>query len=228
MISKKSVVIALGGSIISGDDINLKFMKEFSKMISGYSNEYKFGIVVGGGKPVKKYIHSLREYHVNDSTLDEIGIYATRMNALAMTTFFDNSNIKIPVTVDNAVEILSNHNLVIMGGTEPGHTTDTVSTLLAEKTGSKILINATSVDGVYSDDPEKNPDAKKFSALNYDKAIELSVGKSIGAGPRVFMDITSLNIAKRAAIKVFVINGLNLEGYKEILEHDKTHGTIIN
>lgn len=225
---KKSVVIALGGSIISGDDINLKFMEKFSKMISNYSEEYKFGIVVGGGKPVKKYITSLRGYHVNDSTLDEIGIYATRMNALTMTTFFDDSNIKIPVTVDNAVEILSNHNLVIMGGTEPGHTTDTVSALLAEKIGSKIVINATSVDGVYTDDPNKNANATKFSAINYDKAIELSIGKSIGAGPRIFMDITSLNIAKRAKIKVFVINGLNLEGYKDILDHDKTDGTIIS
>lgn len=224
----KSVVISLGGSIVSDGDLNLEFMEKFSKMILKYSAEYKFGIVVGGGKLARKYISELKKYHVNDSTLDEIGIYATRMNALSLSSFFKDSNRKIPITIEDAAELISHHSVVIMGGTVPGHTTDTVSALLAEKIGADTLINATSVDGVYSDDPKKNPKAKKFSSLSYDDAIKLSVEKSIGAGPNVFMDITSLNIAKRAGMKVYVIDGLNLEGYSEIIEKGRTNGTVIS
>lgn len=223
----KSVVISLGGSIISDGDLNLDFMEKFSTLIHKYTENYRFGIVVGGGKLARKYISALKKYHVNDSTLDAVGIYATRMNALALSSFFHDSNLKIPETVEDAAELLSHHSVVIMGGTVPGHTTDTVSTLLAERIGADIVINATSVDAVYSDDPKVDPDAKKFSSLSYDDAIKLSVEKSIGAGPNVFMDITSLNIAKRAGMKVFVMHGLKLEGYSEILENNRTSGTVI-
>ena len=202
-----SVVISLGGSIISKERLNLKLMEEFSETMKSISTYDKFGIVVGGGKLARTYISDLKKYNVNDNILDEIGINATRINALAMTTFFDDVNSKIPTNINDAAEMIHNYRYVVMGGTEPGHTTDTVSTLLAERIGSKVLINATSVDGVYSSDPKIDDDAKKFSKLSYNEAISLSIKNSTGAGTNVFMDITSLTIAKRAGIKIFVING---------------------
>ncbi len=223
-----SVVISLGGSIISRERLNLKLMEEFSETMKSISTYDKFGIVVGGGKLARTYISDLKKYNVNDNILDEIGINATRINALAMTTFFDDVNSKIPTNINDAVEMIHNYRYVVMGGTEPGHTTDTVSTLLAERIGSKILINATSVDGVYSSDPKIDSGAKKFSKLSYNEAIALSIKNSTGAGTNVFMDITSLTIAKRAGIKIYVINGFNLNEYKNILYNEKCDGTIIS
>jgi uridylate kinase len=222
-----SVVISLGGSIISKERLNLELMEKFSQAIKLISTYDKFGIVVGGGKLARTYISDLKKYNVNDNILDEIGINATRINALAMTTFFDDVNSKIPTTINDAAEMIHNYRYVIMGGTEPGHTTDTVSTLLAERIGSKILINATSVDGVYSADPKTDPEAKKYSKLSYNDAISLSIKNSTGAGANVFMDITSLTIAKRAGIKIFVVNGFNLNEYKNILYNEKCDGTVI-
>ncbi|AGO60896.1 MULTISPECIES: UMP kinase [Ferroplasma] len=223
-----SVVISLGGSIISKERLNLKLMEEFSETMKSISTYDKFGIVVGGGKLARTYISDLKKYNVNDNILDEIGINATRINALAMTTFFDDVNSKIPTNINDAAEMLHNYRYVVMGGTEPGHTTDTVSTLLAERIGSKVLINATSVDGVYSSDPKIDNDAKKFSKLSYNEAISLSIKNSTGAGTNVFMDITSLTIAKRAGIKIFVINGFDLNEYKNILYNEKCGGTVIS
>jgi uridylate kinase len=223
-----SVVISLGGSIISKERLNLKLMEEFSETMKSISTYDRFGIVVGGGKLARTYISDLKKYNVNDNILDEIGINATRINALAMTTFFDDVNSKIPTNINDAAEMIHNYRYVVMGGTEPGHTTDTVSTLLAERIGSKILINATSVDGVYSSDPKIDEDAKKFSKLSYNEAISLSIKNSTGAGTNVFMDITSLTIAKRAGIKIFVVNGFNLNEYKNILYNEKCDGTIIS
>jgi uridylate kinase len=223
-----SVVISLGGSIISKDRLNLELMEKFSKTIKSISTYDKFGIVVGGGMLARTYISDLKKYGVNDNILDEIGINATRINALAMSTFFDDVNSKIPTTINDAAELIHNYRYMVMGGTEPGHTTDTVSTLLAERTGSKILINATSVDGVYSADPKLEHDAKKFNRLSYNDAISLSIKNSTGAGTNVFMDITSLTIAKRAKIKIFVVNGFDLNEYKNILCEEKCNGTIIS
>ena len=181
----KYIVISLGGSIISTDKLNLELMEKFSDTVSDIKSYDKFGIVVGGGKLARSYISDLKRYNVNDNILDEIGINATRINALALTTFFDDANSKIPTTINDATEMVHNYRYVIMGGTEPGHTTDTVSTLLAERIGAKILINATSVDGVYSDDPKKNKNAEKFNELSYNDAIDLSIRNSKGAGTKI-------------------------------------------
>ena len=120
-----SVVISLGGSIISKDRLNLELMEKFSETMKLISTYDKFGIVVGGGKLARTYISDLKKYNVNDNILDEIGINATRINALAMTTFFDDVNSKIPTTINDAAEMIHNYRYVVMGGTEPGHTTDT-------------------------------------------------------------------------------------------------------
>lgn len=224
----ESVVISLGGSIISSNGLNLKFMSEFVNTVRKMDDKCHFGIVVGGGMLARTYISALREYNVNDNVLDEIGINATRMNALALSSFFPDSNSKIPITVNEAAEMFRNYPFTIMGGTEPGHTTDTVATLLAERIGAKKLINATSVDGVYSDDPKQNPKAKKFDRMSYDEAISLALEKSIGAGPNVFMDLTALNIAKRSKIQIYVTSGVDLTEYGNIIQNGKTRGTLIS
>ncbi|MHB8560859.1 MAG: UMP kinase [Thermoplasmataceae archaeon] len=223
----KSIVISLGGSIISEDRLDIVFMKQFSKMMEQSKAFGKVGIVVGGGRLARNYISDLRETGTNDIILDEIGINATRMNALAMTTFFENSNLKIPTNINDAAELSNNYRFTIMGGTEAGHTTDTVAALLAERLGSTVLINATSVDGVYTDDPRTNRNAEKIGRMSYDDAIALSLKKSIGAGPNVFMDLTSLHIAKRSKIRIFVIDGRKLEDYENIVQHEACSGTVI-
>ncbi|MEM0156315.1 MAG: UMP kinase [Thermoplasmataceae archaeon] len=223
----ESLVISLGGSIVYGDSLNMNFLKKFSEVIEKLETYDRIGIVVGGGRLARMYIGELKKFNVNDNVLDEIGINATRMNALAAASFLTNVNTKIPTTVNDAAELSHFYRHVVMGGTEPGHTTDTVSVLLAERIGAREVINATSVDGVYSSDPKKIPDARKFRKLDYDKAIELSIYASIGAGPNVFMDITSLNIAKRSGIRIHVVNGLNLEVYGTIARGADHDGTVI-
>ncbi len=224
----ETVVISLGGSIISTNGLNLKFMNQFVETIRKLESHCRFGIVVGGGSLARTYISALREYHINDNILDEIGINATRMNALSLSSFLPDSNSKIPATVNDAAEFSRIYPYVVMGGTEPGHTTDTVATLLAERIGAKILINATSVDGVYTDDPKKFPNAEKLTSLSYDEAISLALEKSIGAGPNVFMDLTALNIAKRAKIKLYVTDGKDLSEYENIILNGKSKGTLIS
>ncbi|HLH86753.1 MAG TPA: UMP kinase [Thermoplasmataceae archaeon] len=221
------VVISLGGSIVAPDGLNIEFIERFCNKMKIMDSSRKYGIVVGGGSLARSYISSLRPRGVNDNILDEIGINATRMNALSISAFLEDSNYKIPQTVNDAAELSRIYRFTVMGGTEPGHTTDTVATLLAERIGSRILINATSVDGVYSSDPRKDRSARKFSSLTYDEAIGLALKESVGAGPNVFMDLTALNIAKRSRIRIFVINGKDLDEYDRVIHSGRTNGTMI-
>ncbi len=221
-------VISLGGSVVTSNPLDMKFIKEFSEMINSTGKEDKFCIVIGGGKLARSYITALREAGINDNILDEIGINATRMNALSVSPFLRDCNTKIPTTINEAAEMLRIYRCVVMGGTEPGHTTDTVAALLAERVGSKTLINGTSVDGVYERDPKKYPDARKFKALDYNKSIEMAVQGSLGAGPSVFMDVTSLNIARRSAIKIVVIDGKNISQFRDVIAGKAHSGTTIS
>ncbi len=221
------VVISLGGSIISDDPLNFDLIRTFVRKMESIDNLEKLGVVVGGGKLARAYIEKLRSFGVNEHILDEIGINATRMNALAVSSFFSDSNTKIPETINDAVELMKSYRFVVMGGTEPGHTTDTVSALFAERMGAKLLINGTSVDGVYTADPRKIGNAAKIPVMSYGDAIKLATQSSIGAGPSVFMDITSLNIARRSGIKVYVIDGRKTDEYREIIGGGKTSGTVI-
>lgn len=223
----ESLVISLGGSILTDSPLNIEFMREMSKTVQRLRKDFRVGVVVGGGKLARAYISALRSENVNENVLDEVGIHATRMNALSFASFLENVNSKIPTTVNDAAEMLYLYDCVVMGGTEPGHTTDTVAALLAERIGAKILINGTSVDGVYDSDPKINPGARKITSLTYDEAISRSVGASAGAGPSVFMDLTSLNIAKRSGIRIYVIRGNDTAEYISICKDGKTKGSLI-
>ncbi|MFG1415363.1 MAG: UMP kinase [Thermoplasmataceae archaeon] len=221
------LVISLGGSVFTDNPLRIGFIQKLAATVTNLREKFQIGIVVGGGTLARSYISALRPEKVNDNVLDEIGIYATRMNALSFTSFLDNVNTKIPTTVNDAAEMISLYGCVVMGGTEPGHTTDTVAALLAERIGAGILINGTSVDGVYDSDPAKNRDAKKYSSLSYEDAINKSIVSSVGAGPSVFMDLTSLVIAKRSSIRIYVIRGDDINEYLNICSTGKTKGTII-
>ncbi|BAB59727.1 uridylate kinase [Thermoplasma volcanium GSS1] len=212
----ESIVISLGGSVISGDPIDADYLQSFAKILA--SSKFKrIGIVTGGGKTARSYISLLRSLGINENMLDEIGIYATRMNALSLASLLKGANPIIPSTVEEAVNLMSEYRFVVMGGTEPGHTTDTVAALLCERSDTDTLINITSVDGVYDLDPNKYKDARRFDTLGYREAITLSTGSSVGAGPNVFMDITALSIAMRSKIKVIVASR-DLNNLKNILE----------
>ena len=221
-------VISLGGSVVTSDPLDIKFIKRFSAMIGNAGKGNKFCIVIGGGKLARSYINALREAGVNDNILDEIGINATRMNALSVAPFLADCNTKIPTTINEAAEMTRIYRCVIMGGTEPGHTTDTVAALLAERVGAKVIINGTSVDGVYERDPRKYSDAKKLKTLGYDEAVSMAVVGSLGAGPNVFMDVTSLNIARRSKIRIVVIDGRDVEQYEKVINGMAHSGTTIS
>ncbi len=218
------VVISLGGSIVCGEKIDVEYIRQFRKFLKSYSEKMKIFLVVGGGKTAREYIHAASQLDMDEFTLDRIGISASRLNASLFLG--DYSYPKVAEGIEEAVFASQSYNVVLMGGTEPGHTTDGVALLLAEKLGEKIVINMTSVGGIYDKDPRRNKDAKLIRKMSYADAERMFFERKMDAGLNLPFDLISLKIAERSGIKICII-GKEVDELKRVIINGECSGTII-
>jgi len=201
------IVVTIGGSILIQNSAYKKF-KEYSDVISEMNIEHKLYVVVGGGKPAREYIEIARGLGASEALCDDMGIDVTRLNArLLIIALGDAAYPKVPINFAEALEYSQSGKLVVMGGTEPAHSTDAVGSILAEFVGADLLINATSVDGLYDKDPHKHDEAVKIKEITASDMMELLSNKDTKAGTYEFFDNTAIEIIKRSKIKTLIING---------------------
>jgi uridylate kinase len=221
----KTVVVSIGGSVVLSDEANVDFLRQLTALLKKISTQYMLYVIVGGGKIARRYIQLGRELGFNEDTLDRIGIDVTRVNARIMAYLLGVSNTEIPHTTDDALMIHTP--IVVMGGTDPKHSTDTVGAELAEKTHAIRFVNATNVDGIYDKDPNKFKDAKQLKEIRIDHLIEQYGTKWGTAGKNIFMDEPALDIIKRARIPTFVVNGKRLDQLEKAMLGQPFDGTTI-
>jgi uridylate kinase len=221
----KTVVVSIGGSVVLSDEPDALFLTKLTTLLKKISKEYRLFVIVGGGKIARRYIQLGRELGFDEDTLDLIGIDVTRVNARIITTLLEVSNTEIPHTTREALQF--NLPIVVMGGTEPKHSTDTVGAELAEKTHAVRFVNATNVDGIYDKDPNKFKDAKQLKEVSIDQLITQYGTKWGTAGKNIFMDEPALEIIKRARIPTFVVNGNRLDQLEKALLGQPFDGTTI-
>ena len=223
-----SVVISIGGSVLVPNEDDVDYMKSLAALLKNVSATHKLYIVTGGGKVARYYISFGRALGSDEHYLDLLGIEVTRLNArLLIAALGDCAYPKPAVDFEEASKAGKNHEIVVMGGTEPGHTTDAVSAMLAEKVNAIRLVNATSVDGVYDSDPKKNPDAKKFKEMTYEKLLELTAESKGMAGPTVIFDPKGAELIAKAEIPLFVCHGRDLAALKNAIQGEEFQGTIV-
>lgn len=222
------VVISIGGSVLVPDENDADYMRAIASLLKDISATHKLYIVTGGGRIARYYITFGRYLGADERYLDELGIEVTRLNArLLIKALGDHAYPKPVEDFESAIEAGKGYEIVVMGGTEPGHTTDAVSAMLAEKAGAVRLVNATSVDGVYDSDPKKHPSAKKFNKMSYERLIAIS-SKSKGiAGPTVIFDPRGAETIAKAKIPLYVCNGRDLDALKNAIIGNEFNGTIV-
>lgn len=212
------VVISLGGSVISLD--KMEFLKEFAEFLRKLAADAY--VVVGGGKLARDYINAARKFCKDERFLDEIGIAATRLNALLLASFFGKN---IPYTIEEAAKLKPP---VIMGGTTPGHSTDAVAAMLAKHIKADVLVIASNVDGIYDKDPRIYNDAKKYDRIKIGKLREI-VGKEWKkAGKSMIIDAIACKIIEEEKIRTIVLNGRNLENLENAIYGKKFIGTEVD
>lgn len=201
------IVITIGGSVLLKDQDYQKF-QDYAQVLKEIKAENELFVVVGGGKTARDYIEMARGLGVSEALCDDVGIDVTRLNArLLIMALGDVAYPAVPHNFQEALEFSHSKKLVIMGGTEPAHSTDAVGSILAEFVGADLLINATSVDGLYSKDPNKYPDAVMFEEVTPSQMLDLLEDKDIQAGTYEFFDRTAIGIIRRSRIKTVIVNG---------------------
>ncbi|WP_414468381.1 UMP kinase [Methanobacterium sp. ACI-7] len=214
------IVVTVGGSIIMKDGNSEKF-KDYANVLKEMIAENDIFVVVGGGKPAREYIGIARDIGVSEAACDDIGIEVTRINAKLLTMALgDAAYPRVATNFHEAMEFGASGKIVVMGGTEPAHSTDAVGSILAEFVEADLLINATSVDGLYDKDPNKFNDAKMYKNITPTEMMDILSSKEIKAGTYEFFDMTAIQIIKRSSIKTKIVNGNYAENLHKAINEE--------
>jgi uridylate kinase len=210
----KRILLKLSGESLLG-------VKEFGidqKVVSRYADEVRdaveagaeVAVVIGGGnifRGVTNATNGMTRAHA-----DYMGMLATMINAMALQDAFEQHGVKTrlqssikmeeiaePFIRRRAVRHLEKGRVVIFGsGTgNPYFTTDTAAALRALEINADVILKGTRVDGIFSADPEKDLDARKFESIHGDEVISRNL--------RV-MDMTAFTLCQESSMPIIVFN----------------------
>src|SRR5262245_60861449 len=172
----------------------------------------QLAVVVGGGNLLRGAQFTAGGVAIKPATADYMGMLATVMNGLALQDTLEAMGVETrlqsavrmetvaePYIRRRAIRHLEKGRIVILaGGTgNPFVTTDTAAALRGTELHAEVLLKATKVDGVYDDDPVKNPHAVKFTTLTFDQVIQKQL--------RV-MDIGAFEMCRLAKLPILVFD----------------------
>ncbi len=216
------IVVSLGGSILF-NELSVEKIREYASIFSEVSE--KVAVVVGGGRIAREYIGALRDLGGSETLCDYAGIEVTRLNALLLAQAMKDAPKVIPKDFREVELLLRSYDRVVMGGTFPGHTTDATAALLAEYMRAERLLIATNVEGVYTDDPAKNPDARLLERLTPEELVEIVRKSKVTAGSKSVVDLLAAKIIERSGIPTLIFKGTP-ENLKRALKGEIV-GTIV-
>ena len=201
---KKKIVIKLSGRIFGMD--NVKILKDYATFLVKISKICQPIVIAGGGNIARHYISHARSSGADESTLDELGIEISRLNAKLLIYALKNKAYSHPPTTLQEVKHAVDDGLIVVtGGLHPGQSTNGTAALIAEKIKAEQFINATDVDGVYDMDPNKHKKAKKFKQIELKNLRNMLVHEDSIAGGYDLMDIVALKIIERSKIKTRIL-----------------------
>jgi len=201
---KKRIVIKLSGRIFGMD--NVKVLKDYAEFLVKISKICQPIIVAGGGNIARHYISHARSSGADESTLDELGIEISRLNAKLLIYALKNKAYSHPpITLQEVKHAVDDGLIVVAGGLHPGQSTNGTAALIAEKIKAEQFLNATDVDGVYDMDPNKFKKAKKFKKIKLKDLKNILVHEDSVAGGYDLMDIVALKIIERSKIKTRIL-----------------------
>lgn len=202
---KKILVIKLSGSVFNFKTTS-KSLKEYAQVLLDIQTKVQPVVVSGGGIIARHYVSLARSLGSDESSLDEMGIEISRLNAMLLSAAL--GDYVYPVIPSNLEEIsiaCQSGKIIISGGLHPGQSTNATAALICEKIKADRFLNATDVDGIYDSDPKKNAKAKMFKEITIKKCLDLLNNESTQAGNYELMDIVAMKVIERSKIPTYVI-----------------------
>lgn len=210
----KRILLKVSGEALMGDlsfGLDLKTVRAICENIKHvHEKGYELCLVVGGGNIFRGV--SVAAEGMERASADYMGMLATVINALSLQNCLESMGVEtrvqsaIPMTTicepyarRRAVRHMEKKRIVIFaGGTgSPFFTTDTTATLRAIEMNCDAVFKGTGVDGVYSDDPRKNPQASRYENLTYKEVINKDLK---------VMDISAITMARDNHIPIVVFS----------------------
>ena len=229
------ILLKLSGEALMGQDafgVNPEIVTKIVKEIKVAKElGIEVAVVIGGGNIFRGV--ALGAAGMDRATADYMGMLATVMNALALQDAMKHegvvSRVQSAINIDQVVEpyirgkaikYLEDKRIVIFaaGTGNPFFTTDTAAALRAMEINAEIMIKATKVDGIYSEDPVKNPAAKRYKTITFDDAIQKNLK---------VMDATAFTLCRDQKLPIGVIDIFKENALKNILIGSE-EGTLVN
>lgn len=230
----KRVLLKISGEALAGDQghgLNFDVIDEVCRAIKTCMDMgVQMGVVVGGGN----FWRGIKDGgdRMERTRADHMGMLATTMNSLALADALEKADVEVrvqtaiemraiaePYIRGRAIHHLERGRVVIFGcGTgNPFFSTDTAAVLRAAEIEADAILLAKNVDGVYSADPKKDPNAKKYDAISYDAVL---------AQHLAVMDTTATSLSMDNKIPVILFALRDPQNIVRVVEGEKI-GTIV-
>lgn len=230
----RRILLKLSGEALMGDDdfgINQDTIKRMVEEVAEVTRMgVQVAVVIGGGNIFRGMAGGA--VGMDRATADYMGMLATVMNSLALADAFEKvgvvarvmSAINIEQVVEpyvrpKALQYLEEGKVVIFaaGTGNPFFTTDTAAALRGAEIGAEVVLKATKVDGVYSADPNKDPNATRYDVISFDEAMMRNLQ---------VMDATAFALCRDRELPIRVFSIVKDGALKRVVEGDP-EGTLV-
>jgi uridylate kinase len=230
----KRILLKLSGEALMGDDAYGINRATITRIVSEVKEVVDLGVqvavVIGGGNIFRGVAPAAEG--MDRATADYMGMLATVMNAMALQDAMKNIGLNArvqsalsieqvaePYIRGKAIRYLEEGRVVIFGaGTgNPFFTTDTAAALRGMEINAEIVIKATKVDGVYTDDPKTNPEAMRYKTISFDEAISKNLK---------VMDATALTLCRDQKLPISVFSIFKQGALKKVVMGED-EGTMV-
>jgi uridylate kinase len=221
----KRILLKLSGEALMGDDAYGINRATITRIVNEIKEVVDLGVqvavVIGGGNIFRGVAPAAEG--MDRATADYMGVLATVMNAMALQDAMKNIGLNArvqsalnieqvaePYIRGKAIRYLEEGRVVIFGaGTgNPFFTTDTAAALRGMEINAEIVIKATKVDGVYTDDPKTNPEAMRYKTISFDEAIVKNLK---------VMDATALTLCRDQKLPIAVFSIFKQGALKKVV-----------
>ena len=230
----KRILLKLSGEALMGDDSYGINRATIQRIVAEVKEVVEMGVqvavVIGGGNIFRGVAPAAAG--MDRATADYMGMLATVMNALALQdamrhvglvsrvqSALNIEQVVEPYIRNKAIQYLEDGKVVIFGGGtgNPFFTTDTAAALRGMEMGVDIVLKATKVDGVYTDDPKTHPDAMRYKTLKFDEAISRNLG---------VMDATAFALCRDQSMPLNVFSIFKQGALKRVVSGED-EGTLV-
>lgn len=226
-------IVALGGSIVVPDAINVEYLKRLRAFFVSYfeNGGDPVFLVVGGGSTARNYQDAAAGVGaVSDEDKDWLGIHATRINSQLLRTVF--VDIAHPIVLNNphkhiSTRALEQYPLFIASGGFPGHSTDYDAVAIAQRFNASEFLIATTISYVYDKDFSKYKDAQPIKDLTWE-AYRSLVDGVWKPGMKAPVDPVAARAAEKYGMECRLFQGTNLFHFEQCLKGEEFEGTVIH